>query len=200
MSQKGEEMSFLYLSLEDVYDLSVKLAEKILERKINVEAIVGISRGGLLPARLLSDFLGISRLEIIKAEFYTAPGETVEKPVIVRPASKSLKGKTVLIVDDVADSGETFIEAKRHLLDLGASKIFTSALYVKPWNKALIDFHVGESDSWIIFPWERVETIENLTRKYGEEAYAMSTIPEGLLKTIRRIIEMRRKNEPGSRD
>ncbi len=187
----SEELKFLHVTLKDVFCITAKMAEEILENKISVDAIVGISRGGLLPARLLSDFLGISQLEIVRAEFYVAPGETAEKPVITRSASKSVKGKSILVVDDVADSGETFIEVVKHLKDLGASRVISSALYVKPWNKAPIDLHIGESDAWIIFPWERVETVEKMIEKHGDRAYELCAIPQDTLKTIRKIIEMK---------
>ena len=77
LRRSEKELKFCHFTLGEIYEMTARLAEQILKSKVEVDAIVGISRGGLLPARLMSDFLGVSQLEIVRAEFYTSPGETV---------------------------------------------------------------------------------------------------------------------------
>jgi len=154
----GEEITFEAPTIEEIYNDLAEIAKRIKESNIKIDVIVGISRGGLIPARFLSDFLLIPDIKIVAAGFYLGPKQRMDKPVIVSPISEDLTGKTVLLVDDVADTGETIIEVEKHVREKGAKDVYVAVIYVKPWNKARVDFYVKKTSAWIIFPWERVET------------------------------------------
>ncbi len=188
------EAEYIAPTFQEIFDLSANMAEGILKQRLHIDAIVGISRGGLLPSRLLADFLCVNCLEIIKAELYSGPMARVERPVIVRPAHESIQSKRILLVDDVADSGDTIKECVDHLMSLGAAIVKTAVLYVKPWNKTYADIYGAETSSWIIFPWERMETLEKMLEKHGEEAYKLSNLPPKILETLIRIIDLKRRN------
>jgi hypothetical protein len=150
--------------IEEIYRDLAEIASMINDRDIKIDVIVGISRGGLIPARLLSDFLLVPEIKIVSAGFYLGPKRRLEKPVIISPIKEELNGKIVLLVDDVADTGETLMEIEKHLYEKGAGKVYTAVIYTKPWNKARVDFYVKRTEAWIIFPWERVETISQLSK------------------------------------
>lgn len=159
-----EDITYEIPTIEEIYRYIADIAKKIKERKIDIDLIIGISRGGLVPARFLSDFLLIPDIKIVSAGFYLGPKQRMERPVIYSPITESLHNKTILLVDDVADTGETIIEVEKHLKEKGAKKIYIAVIYIKPWNKARIDFYVRETTAWIIFPWERVETAEQISK------------------------------------
>ncbi len=163
-------------TIQDIFNLSIDLAKKILGSGKQYDCIVGISRGGLIPSRLLSDFLGIKDIRIIRSVYYTGPGETLDKPQISLDGLGDLNDKRVLIVDDVADTGDTLNSLKNLILERGVEDVAIATLYVKPWRKIHIDYFVRETDKWIVFPWEIKEVIidlknsgkaDNLLLRYG---------------------------------
>lgn len=152
-------------SWDYIYQLLVELADAIKKSGFNPDVIVGISRGGWPPARVISDFLDNPNLASVKVEFYFGIRKTKEEPVITQPVSVSVKGKKVLIVDDVADTGKSLKLVNENLLKQGAVDVKVMTLYCKPWSIFTPHFYGRDSGAWIIFPWERYETI----KKIGEE-------------------------------
>lgn len=156
-------MKFEVPTLSDIYSYIVKVADEVKRSGIKIDLIVGIARGGLIPARILSDLLLIPKIKIIHAGFYISPGRTLYSPIIYTPISRGdVEGKNVLLVDDVADTGETLLVVKDHLIKSGATNVYVAVVYKKPWNKAEINFYAKETEAWIIFPWEYVETVRQL--------------------------------------
>jgi hypoxanthine phosphoribosyltransferase len=155
-------MEYLAPSWEEIYNLCLDLADEIKKNKFNPEVIVGIARGGWIPARILSDLLGNSYTANIKIDFYRGVGETKERPIITQTISTIVEGKKVLIADDVADSGKSLKVAKEHLEQCGATQVKIATIYYKPWSIIKPDFYIKETEAWIIFPWERKEFVSKM--------------------------------------
>ena len=68
------------------------------------------------------------------------------------PATHYLDGRTVLIIDDVADTGET-LRMVRDFCDEHASESRTAVLYEKPRSVIACDYVWKHTDEWIVFPW-----------------------------------------------
>ncbi|MET1101286.1 MAG: phosphoribosyltransferase [Pyrodictiaceae archaeon] len=158
---------FLSVSWRDVEEACLEIAEEIRERGIQVDVIIGILRGGWIPARILSDYLGVYRMGAVEVKFYRGIGETSEKPVITQPLVTPINDQHVLVVDDVADTGKTLGITISFLNHYGPRRIYSATLYVKPWAINRPDFYARETDAWIIFPWDKAETIEELVEKHG---------------------------------
>ncbi|MEM2557524.1 MAG: phosphoribosyltransferase family protein, partial [Candidatus Bathyarchaeia archaeon] len=99
------DIDFEVPSWDEIYEMLLILADMIRRDKFRPEIIVGISRGGWPPARVMSDLLGDIELANIRVEFYRGVAETKSEPVITQPLSTHVRGKEVLIMDDVADTG-----------------------------------------------------------------------------------------------
>jgi hypothetical protein len=155
-------MEYLAPSWEEIYNLCLDLADEIKKNKFNPEVIVGIARGGWIPARILSDLLGNSYTANLKIDFYRGVGETKERPIITQTISTIVEGKKVLIADDVADSGKSLKVAKEHLEQCGATQVKIATIYYKPWSIIKPDFYIKETEAWIIFPWERKEFVSKM--------------------------------------
>jgi len=168
---------------DEIYDLTLKLAEMIMEDGFKPDIIVGIARGGWVVARLLSDFLKNPNTANLKIEFYKGIAETAEKPVITQPVSADVKGKNVLICDDVADTGHSLRVAFEHIKELGAKEIKVATLHLKPWSIFKPDFYVKETRAWIIYPWEIRETIEKIASDLEKEGKSEEEILEALRTT-----------------
>ncbi|MBO8175020.1 MAG: phosphoribosyltransferase [Thermococcus sp.] len=150
-------MDKVYLTWWQVDRAIFSLADKLREYKPDV--IVGIARGGLIPAVRLSHILGDIELKVIDVKFYTDINEHAEMPKITIPIYGDLKDKRVVIVDDVSDTGKTLEVVINEVKRLGAKEIKVACLAMKPWTSVVPDFYVFRTDKWIVFPWEEFPVV-----------------------------------------
>ncbi len=177
-------MRFIAPTWEEIYTQSILLAGKIRDNTETPDCIIGISRGGLVLARIMSDLLDIQTVYIVKCEYYSDVGKTNRKPRITQGIPGDIERKRILIVDDVADTGESLIEIKKYLSSKKPKSLKVATLYIKPWSKILPDFNVGRTSSWIVFPWELHETIKLLSSKKLNVDLAKAHIPAKFAKMI----------------
>ncbi|MBT0159961.1 phosphoribosyltransferase [Candidatus Bathyarchaeota archaeon A05DMB-2] len=144
----------------------LRIAGKIRHSGFKPDVIVGITRGGWVPARVLSDLLEVPRLATVNIEFYTGIAQTEDKPVLKQGVSEDVAGKKVLIVDDIADIGKSLALAKVHVIQRGAAELRTATVYRKPWSEAAPDYYAKETECWVVFPWETRETIMKIAEKH----------------------------------
>ena len=152
-------------SWDEIYDMLLRLAERIRGDRFHPDVIVGVSRGGWPPARVMSDLLGNPELANVRVEFYVGVAETKGEPVITQPLSVPVKGRRVLIMDDVADTGKSLRLVRDHVEKNGATEIKLATIYYKPWSEIKPDYYVRETEAWIVFPWERKETVRNMVER-----------------------------------
>ena len=124
------------------------------------DLIVGVARGGLIPAGAIGYAIGVKAMGAINVEFYTDIGQTLDEPVILSPQldTDSLKGKKVLVVDDVADSGKT-LDLVVNLLKETADDVRSAVIYTKPKTIFEPDFSWKKTDQWINFAWSVLPVI-----------------------------------------
>ena len=175
------DLILLHTSWEDVERLSEELAQMIIESGYEPDVVVAISRGGFDPARILCDQLGIRRLASVQVEFYSGVQDTAEKPRIVYPLNADVRGKKVLLVDDVSDTGVSLEAAKDHVLEGGPGDLRVATLHIKPWTSFRPDYHASETEAWIVYPWEPVESVRSIAAKLENNGYSDKEIREKLL-------------------
>lgn len=164
---------------DQIYDMLIDLALQIRESRYRPEVIVGVSRGGWPPARIMSDLLQNPNLANMKVEFYKDIGITSKKPKITQPVTAIVKGKRVLVVDDVADTGQSLGVIVAHLRKKGAKQVKVCTIYLKPHSIFQPDFYAKKTRKWIIFPWERFEAIKLISKKINSEKnWALATSRE----------------------
>ena len=122
-----------------------------------------------MPARLLSDYLDLYNLVSFKIEHYQ--GAKKQAQALVRyPLSADVKGRKLLLVDDVSDGGETFEVAVSHLQERGPPvEIRTAALHYKSVSSIVPDFYAAEVTEWrwLIYPWAILEDVSGFIRDLG---------------------------------
>lgn len=182
-------MEFEFLSLERMYELSLRLAEEVRRSGFRPDVLLALGRGGLVPGRLLSDFLDIRELYVASVAFYRGVREPGERPSIKHMPREELAGRHVLLVDDVADSGETLVEALEQVRGAGAKEVRTATLYYKPWSRFKPDYYVATTSAWVIFPWERLEVLKDVFRKEGERGLSKLGYPRELLERLRALLD-----------
>ncbi len=149
-------------SWTQIHRMLLAQAEQICRSGFKPDVIVGVSRGGWLPARVLSDLLENSNLASVKAECYVGIGVARSQPILTQPVSTSVAGKKVLVVDEVADTGRSLKLVVNHIHAEGASEVKVATLYCKPQSKVKPDYHEKETSRWIVFPWELKETVRKI--------------------------------------
>ncbi len=173
-------VEFLPISWTTYHTLTQKLAATILAQKESPDEIVGISRGGLTLGHILTDLLRIP-ISVIAIQSYTDI-ETQGEVKITSPLVTSIKGKHVLLVDDVADSGKTLERATGYLKEMGAKKITTVTLFYKPRSVFRPDYFAKQTTKWILFPYEPAEMILLITKQMQEEGKSKAQIQQFLEK------------------
>lgn len=129
-------MEKVYLTWNDINNLINKLANEVSQSPVPPNYITGLPRGGLIPAVMLSHKLNI--------------------PFVNVSMIRALPRVDVLVVDDIADSGETLEQYKMYQ---------TAVLHYKMQSEHIPTYYVEETpnEAWIVYPWEREdsETIQN---------------------------------------
>ena len=120
------------------------------------KAVVGITRGGLVPAMIVARELDIRVVDTISVKSYHSGGgaadQRSEAQVIKSPQDAMMgDGTGILIVDDLVDSGKT-LELVRSLYPAA----HFATVYAKPSGKPQVDTYITEvsQDTWIFFPWD----------------------------------------------
>ena len=115
--------------------------------------IVCITRGGLVPAAIISRELDIRRIDTVSVASYHDYVNQGEMQVLKEINSDILEteGEGVLIVDDLTDTGKTAAIVRAML-----PKAHFATVYAKPKGRPLVDTFVTEvsQDTWIYFPWD----------------------------------------------
>jgi len=180
-SRVGNNLEFEIPSWDQIYGLLLKLSETVRKSGFEPDVIVGVSRGGWIPARIMSDLLETPKLANVTAEFYVGVAETKHEPTITQPVSVSVKDKKVLVVDDVADTGESLKLVNSHLKNQGASEIKIATIYYKPWSIIVSHYYEKETRCWIVFPWEQKETVRKTVEKFRDKGRTVEDAKEKLI-------------------
>jgi hypoxanthine phosphoribosyltransferase len=145
-----------------IYEMLLCQAQKIKTQNYRPDLIVAIARGGVVPARILSDLLENPNLNFIQIEFYTNINQTFQEPILKQTLTTIVTGKKTLLIDDISDTGKSLKLAKTHLLQQGAIEIKTATLYQKKQSIITPDFYEKQTTNWIVFPWDTKETLRKI--------------------------------------
>ena len=137
-----------------------ELATTVLESGFEPDWIVAIARGGLIIGGALAYALGHKNIATVNVEFYTGIDDRLDVPVELPPVLNldDLVNRRVLLVDDVADTGETL----QLVLDKcrpAVEEIRTAVLYHKPRSIVVPDYAWRVVSSWIDFPWSALPPV-----------------------------------------
>jgi len=162
-------MDVIYISWDKAIKMCYKLAEKVLKSNQGFDVVVAISRGGLIPARIISDILGIDELYTIRSKFWGTGGTIASEPLVKVPQNIDVKNKDVLVVDEVVDTGATMTKTVKIIKNLGARKVKAATLHYKLRSKFIPDFYVEKVKKWvwIFYPWSFSETLFGLAKMRG---------------------------------
>ena len=153
MSKKGDNK--LYISWADVEAMVDTLLAHL---PTDYDNIMMITRGGMVPACLISEKTGIRNLLAAAVMFYDGQIRSSEPIFLQFPQDTQVHGQRVLVVDDVWDTGNTIMAVRERLRTAGA-QVETAVLHFKPKNSHFPsdqkpDYYAAETDDWIVYPWD----------------------------------------------
>jgi uncharacterized protein len=133
---------------------SRELAQEVADDGFSPDLILSIARGGLFVAGALGYALDVKNLHVMNVEFYTGVDQRLDLPVMLPPVPNAvdLAGATVLITDDVADTGATLKLVRDFCADEVAD-VRCAVVYEKPRSEVKCEYVWKRTDRWINFPW-----------------------------------------------
>ena len=133
------------------------------------DAIVGLTRGGWVPARLLTDRLGVRRLVSLRVQHWGVTAARDGAAKLTEGLSGSVADAAVLVVDDITDPGESLRLACEHVKASGPRSVETAALVHIAHSKFLPTYFGEEIPQsawvWVVFPWNYWEDLAALAAR-----------------------------------
>ena len=134
--------------------LVARLAEAIGR---DYDLVLAITRGGLVPAGMLGYRLDLREILVAGVEFYRGDGGTHPAPLVTHfPDAGLLRGRRVLVIDEVWETGETMAEVVRRVREAGGI-VTTAVVHYKPGRSRVSmtpDHHAAEADGWVTYPYK----------------------------------------------
>jgi xanthine phosphoribosyltransferase len=141
-----------YYAYEEFKNDTNTLINKV--KDFQAEAMLAIARGGLTLSHAMAEGLEIREVQSIRTELYDKTCKRNEITIFESCEFKNVK--RVLVVDDIADSGETLEVIMKHLQEKYSDIEFkTCTLFYKKTSVYEPHFWVNEANDWIDFFWER---------------------------------------------
>jgi hypoxanthine phosphoribosyltransferase len=136
------------------------LSQMVADDGYEPDMILGIARGGLLPAGAIGYALSIKNVYTMNVEFYTGVDERLDVPRILPPAPDfvDLSNGKILVVDDVADTGHT-LKSVEEFCEGKVGEVRTACIYEKSHSVVKCDYVWKHTDQWINFPWSDKEPV-----------------------------------------
>ncbi len=154
------------LSWGGAIGLCYDLAMKVHSSGYRPDTIVAVLRGGVLPALIISDVLGVDEFYAVRARHWRIGEELYPNPIIEQLPQGRVEDRRLLVVDKVVDTGKTLAAVVRELRRAGNAEVRSAVLHVKPTATHEPDYYAVRLREWvwIFYPWSLIETIYSLAQ------------------------------------
>lgn len=152
------------LSWDQMGEACREIAQAVADSGYEPDVVVAVARGGLPAGGAIAYALGTKAVGTLNVEFYTGVDQRLAEPEVLPPLldTDALHGLRALLVDDVADTGETLALVQRHLGQF-CGEVRTAVLYAKPHSIVDPDFVWRRTARWITFPWSALPPVRPTT-------------------------------------
>ncbi|MDG6942377.1 MAG: phosphoribosyltransferase [Nitrososphaerota archaeon] len=144
--------NFRYISWSEYGNLAEALAEKVRANGRHYDLVVGIARGGIPVAMVVSDRLNV-KIDFVNVKSYNDIGKRAP-PKILSTLTEGIVGKDVLLVDDLVDEGDTMAFMRKYLAEQNPKSLETAVMFRKPWSREEPDYFLEIVSEWVVFPFE----------------------------------------------
>jgi len=134
--------------------------DRISRRITPCDCIVALGRGGLIPGVIISYKINcyVFNFGIQRYKSDNTPGDLWIIQTLGDDFIKKYKNKSVVVLDDLSDKGNTLMQAKEFLKLHNFTNVKFATLYTKKSTKFIPDYYLKEFDDdiWLDFPWENI--------------------------------------------
>jgi hypoxanthine phosphoribosyltransferase len=151
-----DQINKVYLSWTDVDKLISSMVPRM--QAFTYDLVIAITRGGIIPGAIISERLAIQQVLVASVDFYEDEEHDLDWPVFMQfPADSFLRGKQVLIVDDVWYRGKQIVSVTERIEQAGGtpkSAVLHYKIQRSHFPDKSPDFFGVQTDDWVIYPWE----------------------------------------------
>jgi hypoxanthine phosphoribosyltransferase len=173
MSDLPDDFTCRVTDWEYVYARCRDVADEVRAAPFDPDVVVALARGGWFAGRCLCDFIGLDDLVSLKVEHYVGTATQTDEPQVRYPLYEgSVADKDVLIVDDIADTGQSIRRARQRVSAHDPNEVRTATLQMLDTSSVDPDF-VGErldEWAWMVYPWNFIEDMSHLVSGILEDA------------------------------
>jgi hypothetical protein len=173
MADLPDEFNCTITNWEYIYGLCRDVSDQVKASEFQPDVVVALARGGWFAGRCICDFLGLDDLTSLKMEHYVGAARKSGDPEVRYPMPEgSVAGKDVLVIDDIADTGGSIARAHEYVTERDPGEVRTATLQLLGTSEFEPDF-VGErldEWAWIVYPWNFIEDMIDLTAGVMEKA------------------------------
>lgn len=150
----------------DAIEQKVRAADRL------PETIVGLTRGGWVPARILADRLEVKRMVSLRAQHWGITATPTGAASVTEGLSGDVTGERVLAVDDITDTGDSLRLAVELVTAAKPARV-ESAAFLHIGHSTFVPTYFGEGIPreawvWVVFPWNYWEDLATLARKAAD--------------------------------
>jgi hypoxanthine phosphoribosyltransferase len=197
MGELPDEFSCTITDWEYIYGLCRDVADDVKAAEFEPDVVVALARGGWFGGRCLCDFLGLDDLASLKVEHYVGTAAKGEEAQVKYPlADGAVEGKDVLVVDDIADTGQSIETAAECVRDRNPSSVRTATLQLLQTSDHQPEF-VGErldEWTWVVYPWNFVEDMVELVAGVMEKSDQRTHTEDDIRRLLREYHGVSRTN------
>ncbi len=169
MEKEIERFHCYLVEWEDIERWSRDVSQKLDGSGYKPDLVIGLARGGWVPARLICDHLLIKNLSSLRTEHWGITATVDGEARLAQPLSVDLADRRVLLVDDITDTGKSLEIAIAHVERGAPKELGVATLLHIEGAKVVPDYFseqiLKDNWTWFIFPWNRDEDFYNLVPK-----------------------------------
>ncbi len=154
-------------------ELSRSLALKVA-RGYDPDLVIGIATAGVVPGAVIAAILDVEFHSILVSRRYRAE-HVRQTPAVFGQVPPEVRGRTVLLVDETCDSGETMRLAVSAIVNAGAAEVRTAVAFKT--GEYAPDFHAIATQSTVILPWDREVLVNGELVPNPRYAEALEQLP-----------------------
>jgi uncharacterized protein len=156
-----DSVSKKYVEWPEIDDICQTIILRIERLNFQPEIILTPLKGGVIPATIIANKLNVPNLITVVAK------RTVDNSIEARrvkvildrlPEKKEIENRRILIIDEIADSGETLEKVYSMIARLKPKAILTAVLFTNSrrfnMKNRKPDISIKETNKWVVFPWE----------------------------------------------
>ena len=167
--EKPESFRCKLVTWDEISEWTTEVSKKIRDCGCKPTVIIGLTRGGWVPARLLCDHLKVKKLYAVKTEHWGITANPDGRALLTQELNINIESDSVLVVDDITDTGESMTLAMAHLYKMKPKELRNATLLHITHSKIKPEFYTVEVPkekwTWFIFPWNLHEDMRTILPK-----------------------------------